>query len=62
MYTKFNRELIRLRNAYGATGHEWTRIREADGVRSGEETFAGAAAAKWFGCIRAVAKHASREG
>jgi hypothetical protein len=30
-------------------------------VRSSEETFAGAAAAKWFGRIRAVANHASRE-
>src|ERR1700751_3775344 len=27
------------------------------GARSREETFAGAAAAKWLGCIRVVAEH-----
>jgi hypothetical protein len=34
--------------------------RRGGGARSRDETFAGAAVARWLGCIRVVANHASR--
>ena len=42
-------------------GRDWIK-REKPWVRSSEETFAGAAAAKWLGCIRVVTNPCESSG